>query len=57
MNPPMIEISGVGKSFGAHEVLRGVDLSDREIGGRLPHRAERIGQEHAAPMRQLSRAL
>ena len=27
MSPPMIEISGVGKSFGAHEVLRGVDLS------------------------------
>jgi polar amino acid transport system ATP-binding protein len=24
---PMIEIVGVGKSFGAHEVLRGVDLS------------------------------
>ncbi len=27
MNPSMIEISGVSKSFGAHEVLRGVDLS------------------------------
>ena len=27
MTPPMIEISGVGKSFGAHEVLKGVDLS------------------------------
>ena len=26
MTPPTIEISGVGKSFGAHEVLRGVDL-------------------------------
>ncbi len=27
MTSPMIEIVGVGKSFGAHEVLRGVDLS------------------------------
>ena len=27
MTAPMIEIVGVGKSFGAHEVLRGVDLS------------------------------
>ncbi len=27
MTPPTIEISGVGKSFGAHKVLRGVDLS------------------------------
>ena len=27
MTPPMIEISGVGKTFGAHEVLKGVDLS------------------------------
>ncbi len=27
MNPSMIEISGVSKSFGAHEVLRGVDLA------------------------------
>jgi polar amino acid transport system ATP-binding protein len=27
VTPPMIEIVGVGKSFGAHEVLRGVDLS------------------------------
>ncbi len=53
----MIEISGVGKSFGAHEVLRGVDLENREIGGRLPHRSERLGQEHAPPMRELSRAL
>ena len=26
MNAPMIELAGVGKSFGAHEVLRGVDL-------------------------------
>ena len=48
---PMIELSGVGKSFGAHEVLRGVDLSGREIRGRLSHRAERLRQEHAAPVR------
>ena len=27
MSAPMIEIAGVGKSFGAHEVLRGVDLA------------------------------
>ena len=27
MSAPMIEIRGVGKSFGAHEVLRGVNLS------------------------------
>ncbi|HTR13600.1 MAG TPA: amino acid ABC transporter ATP-binding protein [Roseiarcus sp.] len=27
MNAPMIELVGVGKSFGAHEVLCGVDLS------------------------------
>ena len=27
MSPPTIELSGVGKSFGAHEVLKGVDLS------------------------------
>jgi polar amino acid transport system ATP-binding protein len=27
VSAPMIEIRGVGKSFGAHEVLRGVDLS------------------------------
>ena len=26
MNVPMIEAKGVGKSFGAHQVLRGVDL-------------------------------
>jgi polar amino acid transport system ATP-binding protein len=27
MSPPMIDIRGVSKSFGAHEVLKGVDLS------------------------------
>ena len=27
MTTPMIEISGLGKSFGAHEVLKGIDLS------------------------------
>ena len=29
MSVPMIEIRGVGKSFGAHQVLRGVDLTSR----------------------------
>ena len=57
MSAPMIELAKVSKSFGAHQVLRGVDLVGRALGGRLPDRAERVGQEHAAAVRELSRAL
>ena len=57
MSAPTLELTGVGKSFGAHEVLRGVDLVGQAIRGRLPDRPERLGQEHASAVRELSRIL
>ena len=48
----MIELAKVSKSFGAHQVLRDVDLSvgHSEV---VRLRSQRVGQEHAAPVREL----
>ena len=57
MSAPMIELAKVSKSFGAHQVLR----ERRPLGRRSEVVCligpERVGQEHAAPMREFSRAL
>ena len=56
MSAPMIELAQVSKSFGAHQVLRGVDLSVGQSEC-VPDRAERVRQEHAAAVREFSGAL
>ena len=49
-------LEGVRKSFGKHEVLRGIDLARRRARGRLPDRRVGLGQVDAAPLREPDRA-
>ena len=53
---PMLALHGVHKRFGDLHVLRGIDLEVAQRLGGLRDRAERLGQEHAAPLRQPARA-
>ena len=51
-----LAVDGLHKSFGKHEVLRGIDLVGRRARGRLPDRRVRLGQVDAPPLHQPARA-
>ena len=48
----ILTIAALRKSFGATEVLKGIDLSVRRARARLRHRPVGLGQEHAAALHQ-----
>ena len=52
----MLHAVGVHKSFGALEVLRGVDLDGRRPRGGVSHRRVGVGQVDSAPLLQPARA-
>jgi polar amino acid transport system ATP-binding protein len=51
-----LKLENVHKSFGEHEVLRGIDLDVAEHEGRVPDRRVRLGEVDAAPLREPARA-
>ena len=57
MNVPMIEIRGVGKSFGDAPGAARRRPDRRHVGSRLSDRPERFRQEHAAALHQFPRDL
>ncbi len=52
MAQPILQIENLHKKFKDVEVLKGVDLSPRDRRRRLDHRLQRLGQDHAAALRQ-----
>ena len=44
---PLVETRNLQKQFGANQVLKGIDFAVERGTGRVDHRTQRLGQEHA----------